>query len=235
MERRPEKMNKNIDKEISDILLKNALEEFVDEDMYRLREEYKDTEPNYSDKHKKTMEKIFKKSNRSISWKKGIQRAAMIVLAFILSGTIALQVEAVRIQVINWYYQLTDESIEIGVEHSDGDAVSIDSIYEISDDIIDKYNLSFEYEIKQSYIITKYKDKNDHYFNVEQHIVTKNWSLDNEFVDAKECIILGRKGLILEKDDMVMIWWDNGDYIFWINTNFDFENAEEIANSIVIK
>ena len=228
-------MNKDIDKEISDILLKNALEEFVDEDMNRLREEYKDVEPNYSEKHKKEMEKIFKKSNGSISWKKGIQRAAMIVLAFVLSGTVALQVEAFRIQIINWYYQITDKSIEINVNHNDGSAASIDCIYEVSDDIIEKYNLSFEYEIKQSYIITKYKDKNDHYFNVEQHIVTTNWSLDNEFVDAKECIIMGIKGLILEKDDMVRIWWDNGDYIFWVNTNFESEKAEEIVNNIVIK
>lgn len=228
-------MNKNIDKEISDILLKNALEEFVDEDMNRLREEYKDTEPNYSEKHKKEMEKIFKKSHGSISWKKGIQRAAMIVLAFILSGTIALQVEAVRIQVINWYYQLTNESIEIDVEHGDGDKVSIDSIYGISDALIKKHNLSFDYEIKTDHIVTRYIDENNHYFNVEQHIIGQNWSVDNEFADAEECIVLGKKGLILEKDGMVRIWWNNGDYIFWVNTNFDSEKAKEIANSIVIK
>ena len=228
-------MNKNIDKEISDILLKNALEEFVDEDMNRLREEYKDVEPNYSEKHKKEMEKIFRKSNGSIYWKKGIQRAAMVVLAFILSGAVALQVEAVRIQVINWYYQLTNESIEINIDNSEDAAVSIDSIYEVSDDIIDEYNLSFEYEIEKDHIVTMYVDNDNHYFNIEQHIIIKNWSLDNELVNAKECIILGKKGLILEKDDMVRIWWDNGDYIFWVNTNFSLEQAEEISNSIVIK
>lgn len=228
-------MNKNIDKEISDILLKNALEEFVDEDMNKLREEYKDVEPNYSEKHKKEMEKIFKKSNGSISWKKGIQRAAMIVLAFVLSGTVALQVEAFRIQIINWYYQITDKSIEINVNHNDGSAASIDCIYEVSNDIIDKYDLSFEHEIKKNYIITKYIDKKDHYFNVEQHLKDGNWSVDNELTDAEECIILDKKGLILEKDGMTMIWWDNGDYIFWVNTNFGFEKAKEIANNLVIK
>lgn len=228
-------MNKKIDKEISDILLKNALEEFVDEDMNRLREEYKDTEPNYSEKHKKEMEKIFKKSKGSVSWKKGIHRAAMVVLAFILSGTVALQVEAVRIQVINWYYQLINESIEINVGHSENEMVSIDSIYEISDDIIDKYNLSFEYEIKKNYIVTKYKDENDHYFNVEQHLKGESWSLDNDLVNAKECTILGKKGLFLEKEGAIWLWWDNGDCIFWVNTNFDSEKANEIANSIVIK
>lgn len=228
-------MNKNINKEISDILLKNALEEFVDEDMNRLREEYKDTEPNYSEKHKKEMEKIFKKSNGSISWKKGIQRAAMIVLAFILSGTIALQVEAVRIQVINWYYQLTKESIEINIDHSEDAAVSIDSIYEVGNDIINKYNLSFEYEIEKDYIITKYKDESGHYLDIEQHVVGENWSVDNELVDVKECTILEKKGLVLEKNDMVRLWWDNGDYIFWINSNFDLEKVLEIANTLVIK
>ena len=41
-------MSNKVDREVTELLLKNALEEYVDKSSEKFIEEYKDTEPQYS-------------------------------------------------------------------------------------------------------------------------------------------------------------------------------------------
>ena len=54
-------MSGKMDKEISELLLKNAFEEYENARCDEIIEKYKDTEPEYSEEHKRRMEKLFRK------------------------------------------------------------------------------------------------------------------------------------------------------------------------------
>ena len=136
-------MNDKMDREITELLLKNALEEYENERCDEIIEKYKDTEPEYSEEHKRRMEKLFGKEKRGFSWKKGLMRAAMIILAVFICGSMALQVEAVRVQLENWYYEITEKSFYFGktFENLPSSSSNQGSVFVLSEDFIDKYGL----------------------------------------------------------------------------------------------
>lgn len=230
-------MSNKVDREVTELLLKNALEEYVDKSCEEFIEEYKDTEPQYSEKHKRRMRKLFKKSGSGASRKKVIGRAAMVVLAVFISVTVALQVEAIRVRVENWYYEITGEAIHIGnsIEMLPGYSESETPIYVLSDEFVQKYNFSVSQEIKERIIISEYRNINGKYIVLQQYADGKLLHIDNENYEIMKQTIYDKEVMIIKKEDEMALCWEEKEFILYVFTNIESENIPEIIENVVIR
>ena len=230
-------MNDKMDKEISELLFKNAFEEYENARCDEIIEKYKDTEPEYSEEHKRRMEKLFKKEKKSFCWNKFAKRAAMVVLAVFLSGALALQVEAVRIKIENWYYEITGEAIHIGnsVEDLPGYSETDMPIYALSDEVVESYGLNLTQEIDGKIITSKYKSLNGVYIVLKQFESKISLHLDNDDAAISEERIGQRTFLILENIDERIIYLEEQNRSLYIYTNLDNNKIKEIIENLVIK
>ena len=230
-------MSNKVDREVTELLLKNALEEYVDKSSEKFIEEYKDTEPQYSEKHKRRMRKLFKKSGSGASRKKVIGRAAMVVLAVFISVTAALQVEAIRVRVENWYYEITGEAIHIGnsIEMLPGYSETEAPIYVLSDEFVQKYNFSVSQEIKERIIISEYRNINGKYIVLQQYADGKLLHIDNENYEIMKQTIYDKEVMIIKKEDEMALCWEEKEFILYVFTNIESENIPEIIENVVIR
>ncbi|MBR6656824.1 MAG: hypothetical protein IKL18_01470 [Oscillospiraceae bacterium] len=230
-------MSSKMEKEVTELLLKNALEEYESERLDEIIEKYKDTEPEYSEEHKRRMEKLFKKEKRTFSWKKALVRAAMIILAVFISGAVALQVEAVRIKLKNWCYEITGEAIHIGdyVEELPGYSEIDTPIYVLSDEFVEKYGYSMTQEISDRRIKTKYKNVGTKYILLVQNTNGRSTQLDSEGGAIEYKIIKGKEVFVVYRKEDFSIYFKNDFNQICIHTNEKEEKIEEIINNIVIK
>lgn len=230
-------MSNKVDREVTELLLKNALEEYVDKSSEKFIEEYKDTEPQYSEKHKRRMRKLFKKSGSGASRKKVIGRAAMVVLAVLISVTAALQVEAIRVRVENWYYEITGEAIHIGnsIEMLPGYSETEAPIYVLSDEFVQKYNFSVSQEINSGVIVSEYKNINKKYVILRQYIEDDtDLHIDNEGYNIKRQTINGKEIMIISNDNDITMCWEENGMVMYIFTNLNSDIISEIVKNIVI-
>lgn len=230
-------MSNKVDREVTELLLKNALEEYVDKSSEKFIEEYKDTEPQYSEKHKRRMRKLFKKSGSGASRKKVIGRAAMVVLAVFISVTAALQVEAIRVRVENWYYEITGEAIHIGnsIEMLPGYSESEVPIYVLSDEFVQKYNFSVSQEIKGRVITTKYDSINNKYVILQQFDEDTALHIDNEDYDIEKQIVNGKEIMIINGGHEITLYWEEPGAAIYVYTNYNLEIIFDIVTNLVIK
>lgn len=230
-------MSGKMDKEISELLLKNAFEEYENARCDEIIEKYKDTEPEYSEEHKRRMEKLFEKEKKSFYWGKFVKRAAMIILAVLLSGTLALQVEAVRIKIENWYYEITGEAIHIGnsVEDLPGYSETDMPIYVLSDEFIEKYGFSVTQEIREKIFRTEYKNISGEYIVMVQHLNKRNTQIDSSEGEVVKQKINGKEIIAVYKEDEMFLYFKEEMEQVCVYSNFEKEKIEEIVSNIVIK
>ena len=230
-------MSDKLDKEISELLLKNAFEEYENARCDEIIEKYKDTEPEYSEEHKRRMEKLFEKEKKSFCWGKFVTRAAMIILAVFLSGALALQVEAVRIKIENWYYEITGEAIHIG-ESIEKLPTYIDaekSIYVLSDELIEKYSFGVTQEIDDKVIISQYENINGSYILIIQYFEKRNVHIDNDDSNIKKKKVNGKELLYIDGEGKFTLYWEEEEEAICIYSNLEKNSINEIVNNIVRK
>lgn len=230
-------MNDKMDKEISELLLKNAFEEYENARCDEIIEKYKDTEPEYSEEHKRRMEKLFKKEKKSFCWNKFAKRAAMVVLAVFLSGALALQVEAVRIKIENWYYEITGEAIHIGnsVEDLPGYSKTDMPIYVLSDEFVEKYELSVTQEISAEKIHTSYENINGNYVDFREFYGEVIFDLDSDNATIRKKKSGNKEILIINNQNEFMLYWKYTGNTIYVYTNFQENSVDELIDNIVIK
>lgn len=230
-------MSGKMDKEISELLLKNAFEEYENARCDEIIEKYKDTEPEYSEEHKRRMEKLFKKEKKNFCWGKFAKRAAMVILAVFLSGVLALQVEAVRIKIENWYYEITGEALHIGnsIEDLPGYSESDMPIYVLSDEFVEKYGFSVTQEINELGVRTKYKNINGKYLSVIQHLSDRNVQVDNNEGEIIKKKVNGKEVIIVKREEDVSLYFKMDNNPMCIHTNEKEEKFEEIMSNLVVK
>ncbi|MBR3962651.1 MAG: DUF4367 domain-containing protein [Oscillospiraceae bacterium] len=218
-------------------MLKNALEEYENERLDEIIEKYKDTEPEYSEEHKRRMEKLFKKEKCAFSWKKALVRAAMIILAVFISGAVALQVEAVRIKLKNWCYEITGEAIHIGdsIEKLPGYSEIDMPIYVLSDKFVEKYGYKLRQKIGNKRIESEYKNIEGEYILVIQLKNAQKTQIDNEGGKIEKKNINGKDTIIIYRDKDLSIYFQQDNNQICVHTNMRKEKIEEIINNIVIK
>lgn len=230
-------MNNKMDKEITEILLKNAFEEYENERFDEIIEKYKDTEPEYSEEHKRRMEKLFKKEKKSFCWCKFVKRAAMIILAVFISGALALQVEAVRIRIENWYYEVTNKAIHIGdsIEDLPGYSEADMPIYVLSDEFVEKYGYSMTQEIENRRIKSIYESVNEKHINIFQLIDDSNVQIDNNEGEIIKKKVNEKEIMVVKREEDMSLYLKIDDNPICIHTNEKEEKIEEIVSNLVIK
>lgn len=230
-------MSDKLDKEISELLLKNAFEEYENARCDEIIEKYKDTEPEYSEEHKRRMEKLFKKEKHVSSWKKGLMRAAMIILAVFISGAMALQVEAVRIKIENWYYEITGEAIHIGnsIEELPGYSETDMPIYVLSDEFVEKYGLGVTQEISDEKIHTSYENINGNYVDFREFSGEVIFDLDSDNATIRKKKSGNKEILIINNQNEFMLYWKYDGNTIYVYTNFLEDSIDELIDNIVIK
>lgn len=230
-------MSDKMDKEISELLLKNAFEEYENARCDEIIEKYKDTEPKYSEEHKRRMEKLFKKEKKNFCWGKFVKRAAMVILAVFLSGTLALQVEAVRSKIENWYYEITGEALHIGnsVEDLPGYSESDMPIYVLSDEFVEKYDFSITQEINEFSVISEYSNINNKYIVLIQYFDKGNMHIDNAFGEVQKETINGWEVIIVLRNNDYTLYLENSKAAMCLHTNINNKIIKEIIENIVIK
>ena len=228
-------MNDKMDKEISELLLKNAFEEYENARCDEIIEKYKDTEPEYSEEHKRRMEKLFKKEKKSFCWGKFVKRAAMIILAVFLSGTLALQVEAVRIHIKNWYYEITEKSFYLGKTFDNLPSSSDKQKVVLSENYVEKYGFSLTQEMNDNFIMSQYQNINGTYVKCIQYFEKRNIRLDSDNSNYKIIETSGRENIIVYNDDKISIYWEEKENCICIHTNIGEDNIMELLESFVIK
>lgn len=230
-------MNDKMDKEISELLFKNAFEEYENARCDEIIGKYKDTEPEYSEEHKRRMEKLFKKEKKSFCWGKLVKRAAMVILAVFLSGALALQVEAVRIKIENWYYEITGEAIHIGnsVEDLPGYSEADMPIYVLSDEFVEKYGLGVTQTINERMAITEYDNINNSYIKVFCYSERNNLHIDSDNASAVKQRINGKNVLLISNENKTTMYWEENEEAICIYTNFPESVLYEILKNLVKK
>ena len=230
-------MSNKVDREVTELLLKNALEEYVDKSSEKFIEEYKDTEPQYSEKHKRRMRKLFKKSGSGAALKKVIGRAAMVVLAVFISAMVALQVEAIRVRVENWYYEITGEAIHIGnsIEVLPGYSETETPIYVLSDDFVQKYNFSVSQEMIGRRVTSKYESITGEYIILQQFEEERTLHIDNGKYIIEEQTISNKEVMIIREENGITLCLEEDGTILYVFTNMNAENIYEIIENLVIR
>ena len=235
--------NEEIDHEISDLLLKYAVDDCVNDECEEIAEKYKDTRPEYSKAHEHRMKQILSESGKNgisqHSWARGLKRAAIIVLALIVCGTAAMNVEAVRIEVLNFLYSFSDESTDIYISKTEG----------ISEEVPDGWDYAyFLGYVPQGYVLCKTELLDDTFYRLEytnsqgQSIIFKqyrndegNWSIDSEGAKISTCYINKLEATVYEKKERTVLWWDNQDYYLYLLSSLSKDESIKIAENLVKK
>lgn len=226
-------MSSKMDKEISELLLKNAFEEFENARCDEIIEKYKDTEPEYSEEHKRRMEKLFKKEKKSFCWSKFAKRAAMVILAVFLSGALALQVEAVRIKIENWYYEITGEALHLGESYDNLPSYSDSEVFTLPEEIVCQYNFNLIQEINEKFIMSNYENINGTYIKCLQYFEKRNVRLDNDTANLNEIILDGKTVIIINNINKTSLYWEDKENYYCVHTNINEEEIVEIIKNVI--
>lgn len=230
----------DIDQEYDDLLMKMALSDYSEElgeQLLAELEEIKD-DPLYqgSIKEKRRFRhqlNIFFKKDNVLNLVHKVARPMKKVAAFFLVAGIALSipmftVEAFRINVFNFFYDVHDTFTEIKGENNDS--------YSVSGPI---YRPTY---IPEGFSITKEDEFGADYENADGKIITYfqlsatgTLLLDSENAEIfKPIKIRGQDGLIIVKGGVVTLAWQEEEYFFNIIGEISKEEAFKIAESVSI-
>ncbi|MGN0629375.1 MAG: DUF4367 domain-containing protein [Oscillospiraceae bacterium] len=229
-----ENKNRSIDEEVSEVLLSRAIEEYVEEDCAEIIEKYKDADFVPSKRHEREMKKIFRSAGKKDgALGKRLKKAAILAVALALCGAAALQVDAVRKSVVNFYYEVTGQSMDINM--SSGEI----QVPEGWDYI---YVLGYVPEGYEFYS-TEFVGKNDYcirYYNGDEFIVLRQsrenkLSFDVEEANIQKISVGGNQAFLVCKEKRISLWWNNAGYSFYMMDEINIEETVKIAEKLVKK
>ena len=231
-------MSRNLDEKKSDYLLELALEEQLenDEDMRHWEQLEQENLPHeFSEQHKKRMRKIFRKAKRIEFYKEHRKRIVKIAASFLViicaSVITVTQVEAFRMPLLDFFYQVKEKSTFFGVSADSGGKLTKNFqeyeptykpegfvVTEVREDA-DRFFLKYENEkgnVYRFYFFSKFKD----------------FALDTEETVISTVNINGNKASIIEKrgETRVIMYEENA--MFYLAGTLSPEEAYKIMESI---
>jgi len=226
-----------LEEELYDVIMRRATEMYVNEECKKLMEECEAEEFEPSKKHKRKMKKLINsigKEEHSLSFT--LQKVAVFAVAFAFCGGLALQVEAVRNGIANFYYDVTEQSMDISPS---SDSISIpdgwDYVYTLGY-IPEGYSLYDSGMKSTDSFFTTYKNEDKNKIIIRQSKSDDSkWSVDAEKMISERVDINGKEAYLMDKGSYSIAWWYNGDY--YINIIADTNNKEilKISKNLVKK
>ena len=219
-------------------IIGNAMEEVLDEEFA----EYINTLPIYADhqfseRHNRKMNKLIRIQRKpyfSLISTAG-RRAACIIVAFVVLSASALSVKAIREAFFDFITSIfSDHNVVTTESGTDSEYPgTIEEEYYISalpeefvvTDTIDTENIKYHSYFRNSdYVIFTQFTKSEY----EQNY-------DNEYTEYKELIDDDEKYLVIENEYDTTYIWDNGKYIFTIQSNLDKKDIIDLCKSTKVK
>lgn len=219
------------DDRIFDAVLTVALKEFHEKDIEKIKESIKDIPtPHYSERHKKRMKKLLRKSKHGAGW--GLQKLKRVAIIVLLVTAITfgsmLTVEAVRAEVWSTIMEWTEKFTGIRFENNEVEAT--DSIYRPTylPKGFTEYSVT---EINDGYSIL-YNNENDIFIVFEQYPKNSGltFNIDNENVNYLQRKLNGTTVHIYEG-----ITYEEGNLVYWENSSNMFCLTSEVKVSELLK
>lgn len=163
-----------------------------------------------------------------------VRRMVTIIVAVIaaLSATV-MSVGAFRDAFANFFAQIFDTHTHVRTLDSDGSPEDFRDIYEITElpEGMELVSKSEDYDF-MPYIYYLYENNADKIL-LHQYIKSRyDTYINTEGYEMIPTEINGCEGFCVNWGDIVLITWDNGDYIFQISGAFDKETMISIAESV---
>jgi len=231
-------MSRNLDEKKSDYLLELALEEQLenDEDMRHWEQLEQENLPHeFSEQHKKRMRKIFRKAKRIEFYKEHRKRIVKIAASFLViicaSVITVTQVEAFRMPLLDFFYQVKEKSTFFGVSADSGGKLTKN---------FQEYEPTYKPE---GFVVTEVREDADRFFIVYDdgkgsnyrfcfYSEFKDFALDTEEAVAFNEEINGRKSSVVEKETESKIIMYENNSLFYIGGILPIEEAYKIMESV---
>ena len=231
-------MSRNLDEKKSDYLLELALEEQLenDEDMRHWEQLEQENLPHeFSEQHKKRMRKIFRKAKRIEFYKEHRKRIVKIAASFLViicaSVITVTQVEAFRMPVLDFFYQVKEKSTFFGVSADSGGKLK-KNFQEYEPTYKPEGFVVTEVHEEDDEFFLKYEDEKGRMYKFCYFEKIKNFALDTEATMVSNVEINGNKASIIEKGSETRIIMYEENSIFFLGGTISSEDAYKIIESV---
>lgn len=231
-------MSRNLDEKKSDYLLELALEEQLenDEDMRHWEQLEQENLPHeFSEQHKKRMRKIFRKAKRIEFYKEHRKRIVKIAASFLViicaSVITVTQVEAFRMPLLDFFYQVKEKSTFFGVSVDSGGKLT-KNFQEYEPTYKPEGFVVTEVHEEDDEFFLKYEDEKGRMYKFCYFEKIKNFALDTEATMVSNVEINGNKASIIEKGSETRIIMYEENSIFFLGGTISSEDAYKIIESV---
>ena len=181
------------------------------------------------------VKKSEKKAKRMAAAKRIANKAAMVAIVLMIGlALVTFSVDALRIGVLNFIVETTQRytSIKVGNVIDKEDEVTIPwSSYYLPEYITDGYSISRVEEFSDIRMIY-YQNASGEVIEFSQSFGNYNYQIDTENTEATEVMINDTKGILVDKDGVVTLLWNNSDYTFYLTGKADKKEIIKMAESI---
>lgn len=231
-------MSRNLDEKKSDYLLELALEEQLenDEDMRHWEQLEQENPPHeFSEQHKKRMQKIFRKARRIEFYKEHRKRMVKIAASFLViicaSVITVTQVEAFRMPLLDFFYQVKEKSTFFGVSADSGGKLT-KNFQEYEPTYKPEGFVVTEVSEKKDRFSIKYEDENGSNYKFCFFYKFRDFALDTEDAAVSDININGKKASIIKKEMETKIIMYENNSVFYLGGVLSLDEAYKIMESI---
>lgn len=160
-------------------------------------------------------------------------RVAMIFLILIASlSIITMSVETMRVKVLNFFIETTEKytSIKVGEKDSEEEILITWDSYFYPAYLPEGFKLESADQFNETKFIQFSREK-----EVIQFVQAPNgtdFQLDTEKGNISEVMINTTKGILVEKEDKKILFWNNNESSFYIVSDIDSQTIIDISKSL---
>lgn len=184
----------------------------------------------FSDEHKKKMEKLFKKQKR-VPIKSYLRRiSAIVAVLIVLSGISIASVQAWRIRFLNFVMHINESNPELRYKENDTEG----NFYSAED-------VNLEY-VPGGFKLSESRNNNgkiylrfengDLTFSLYIRQIDSTLNVDTENAGAKVIKLNGKDAFLTEKGDIISLLWNNDMHSFALSGNLSENEIVKIAENI---
>lgn len=176
---------------------------------------------------------------RAALMKRVASRAAMVVIVLGIGLTVmTFIVEAFRIKFLNLITDVTQKYTSFQIEeikNKEENSIPTNwNNYYLPEYIADGYSLDRVQEFGENKIMF-YQNSQGEEIQFSQSPNNNNFQVDTENAETTEIMINDRKGILVDKNGLITLFWYNTDVAFYLSGNIDKEEMIKMAESTKMK
>lgn len=226
--------SKKLNEELFETMLTHTVSEEAEQDLDDLMNQVADLpDPPYSDEFRSNMDVLLKQATAQEKKKKHLsawKRAAAIFLIVGAAGASALSVEAVRINIKNWFITITGGNLSITSDYNAYIPESWDGAYFI--EVLPEGVQIVDSEDFDSFLEIKYAAGNDYINFYQGKDVFQFALLDGEDVETEHLMINNCQALLSTKGAYRSLIWQDGENQYLLYSSFTNDEIIAAAKSL---